>query len=163
MANETKLSPAEQRVKDYLDNYAAQDAVFAIKYMTSGKTLKGCINYITKQAKEAAKSGRTYFADDAEVFGWCVHYFDEDSLNEEKSAPTAKVTTSNSPDEDDVEEEAAISVAAPAPKPAKTAKPKKAAAPKTAKPAAPAPTATVVGTSTEGDDEVIDLFAGLFD
>lgn len=160
MANE-KLSPAEQRVKDYLDQYAAQDAVFAIKYMTSGKTLNGCINYITKQAKEAAKSGRTYFADDAEVFGWCVHYFDEDSLNEEKSAPAAKVTTSNSPDDDT--DETPISTAAPAAKPAKskkTAKPKTTAAPK---PAAPSSPSINEANIAEGDDEVIDLFAGLFD
>ena len=160
MANETKLSPAEQRVKDYLDQYAAQDAVFAIKYMTSGKTLKGCINYITKQAKEAAKSGRTYFADDAEVFGWAVHYFDEDSLNEEKSAALARVETNSPADDDDVADAPAD---APTPKAAKPkpAKPKKADKPKPAAPAV-APVAPVSEASAEDDDEVIDLFAGLF-
>lgn len=152
MANETKLSPAEQCIKDYLDNYAAQDAVFAIKYMTSGKTLKGAMSYITNEARKQ-KNGNCACITDQEVFGWAVHYFDEDSLNCEKDAPVATVKTAT--------EQKCDTYPKPA-TPKKAAAPK-AAKPKTAAPAAPQPAATVTKASTEGDDEVIDLFAGLFD
>lgn len=91
-----KLNKSEQRVKDYLDEYAKQDPVFAGKYNANGKTIKGCISYIMKEAQKH-REGNMAFLDDSEVFGWAVHYFDEDTINEEGSKPIARMVTGTSP------------------------------------------------------------------
>lgn len=90
---EKKLNAAEQRVKDYLDDYARNDKQFAKKYQQSGKTIKGCFSYILKEAR---KMGSQVFCDDQEVFNWAIHYFDEDSISESATvadAPKAEVAT----------------------------------------------------------------------
>lgn len=139
MANSNKqLSPAEQQLKDYLDNYAANDPIFALKYMSSGKTLAGCVAFVTKQAQKAATGSRSYFASDNEVFGWAVHYFDEDSINEEKSKPVADVVTSRAPKKKQVQDKAAQTEKKPEPKAATpkkaVSKPAPKVAPKTEEP-----------------------------
>jgi len=78
---ETKLNPFEQSIKDYLDKRAAEDELFAVTYAKANKTLKECCNYVMKCAKEGKREG---YADE-EVFGWAVHYYDEDNI---KNIPT---------------------------------------------------------------------------
>lgn len=90
---EKKLNTAEQRVKDYLDDFARKDKQFAKKYQQSGKTIKGCYAYILNQAR---KMGSQAFCDDSEVFNWAVDYYDEDSISEHENiatAPQARVNT----------------------------------------------------------------------
>ena len=59
------------------------------------KTLQGCWNYITGEAKKKAVSGCACI-EDKEVYGWATHYFWEDAIKECKTAPAAKTTTTKS-------------------------------------------------------------------
>ena len=67
-------------IKRHLDNMAQQDFAFAERYKAEGKSLDKCINYITSQARKQAKGGGAY-VEDAVVFGWAVHYYQEDDTN----------------------------------------------------------------------------------
>lgn len=64
-------------IKKHLDNMAAQDAAFAERLKTEGKSLDKCVNYIVSQARKQAKGGGAY-VEDAVVFGWAAHYYQED-------------------------------------------------------------------------------------
>jgi hypothetical protein len=79
-------------IKRHLDNMAQQDAAFAERYKADGKTLDKCINYITSQARKQAKGGGAY-VEDAVVYGWAVHYYQEDDkdLDLPKTKVSAKV------------------------------------------------------------------------
>lgn len=151
------LVSADTRLKDYLDERAAQDPVFAIKYQTSGKTIEGCLKYITDEARKAASGKNSFCATDESVFGLAVHYFDEDSIKEQK--PTAKdkasakvVATTSVADE-----LSSIGAHGEAPK-AKPQKPAKTAKPKTEK---PKPVATKPVKKALPEEE--NIFDSLFD
>lgn len=58
------------------------------------KSVNGMWAYIKSQAHKAAVSGCACVTDE-EVFGWAVHYYDEDNLEEVKDIPTRHVATSN--------------------------------------------------------------------
>ena len=77
----------EKRVLDYL-SLAVSD-VLAEKINTGKKTLQGCWSYIVGEAKKKAVSGCACI-EDKEVFGWAVHYFEEDDIKESKPSPKAK-------------------------------------------------------------------------
>lgn len=83
-------TPNEEIVLKYLKNNVTD--VLAEKINTGKKTLQGCWNFIVGEAKKKAVSGCACI-EDREVFGWAVHYFQEDSIAECKSAPAAKVAT----------------------------------------------------------------------
>ena len=79
-------------IKAHLDKMAQQDFAFAERYKAEGKTLDKCINYITSQARKQAKGGGAY-VEDAVVYGWAVHYYQEDDKDLElpKEKVSAKV------------------------------------------------------------------------
>jgi ligand-binding sensor protein len=66
----------KETIKNYLDNRAKEDELFAITYQKENKNLEECCNYIMKCAKEGECAG---YSDD-EVYGWAVHYYDEDDI-----------------------------------------------------------------------------------
>ena len=58
------------------------------------KTLADCWNYIVRQAKSQSQNGCACCADN-EVFGWAIHYFEEEQITETKDgAPTPGITQS---------------------------------------------------------------------
>lgn len=63
-------------IKEYLDDRAAKDALFAERYANTKKNIDDCAEYIFSEVK---KSGRMGFADE-EIYGIAVHYYDEDNL-----------------------------------------------------------------------------------
>ena len=63
-------------IKGYLDNRAANDDLFAMRYKREGKSVDECCDYIIEQVK---KSGNCGFDDD-EIFGMAIHYYDEDDV-----------------------------------------------------------------------------------
>ena len=82
---------AEQRIKDYLEQNASDDLAEKInngvqivkdgKTLTNKKTLTGFMNYATEEArKQAEKGARCACIEDNVVFGWAIHYFEEDSI-----------------------------------------------------------------------------------
>jgi hypothetical protein len=91
----------EKIIKDYLVGRAGSDAVFAEKFYDrmdkeGDKAIDGCCSYIKNQARKEAQSGCAVI-EDAKVFGWAMHYFDE-NLSAPTTAPAAKVSTTADPD-----------------------------------------------------------------
>lgn len=66
----------KQTIKDYLDKRASEDELFAVTYKKENKNLDECCNYVMKCAKDGGCAGYS----DEEVFGWAVHYYDEDDI-----------------------------------------------------------------------------------
>lgn len=70
---ETKPKTAKDIVKEYLDNRAATDGLFAKAYAKPAKNINECWQYILGEAK---KRGSAVCMTDEEVFGLAVHYVD---------------------------------------------------------------------------------------
>ena len=83
-------NPSQELVKNYLEQNVSD--LLAEKINNGKKTLQGCWNFIVGEAKKKAVSGCACI-EDKEVFGWAVHYFEEDSIAECKSAPAVKTAT----------------------------------------------------------------------
>ena len=66
----------KETIKAYLDKRASEDELFAVTYKKENKNLDECCNYVAKCAKDGGCAG---YSDD-EVFGWAVHYYDEDDI-----------------------------------------------------------------------------------
>ncbi len=72
-----EVSPAfKETIKEYLDKRAAEDELFAVTYQKENKNLDECCNYVMKCAQNGGFNGYS----DKEVFGWAVHYYDEDDI-----------------------------------------------------------------------------------
>ena len=83
------MNTFEKIIKDYIEKFAQGDAVFASKYEKSGKDIEGCCRYIKSEARKQAQNGCAVIKDD-EVYGWAVHYFDEE-MTAPKDSPRAEV------------------------------------------------------------------------
>lgn len=90
-------------IKEYLEKKAQGDAVFAQKFVErcnkEKDAIAGCCAFIEKEARKEAKNGCAVI-EDAKVFGWAMHYFDE-GIAVPKNAPAARVeigSTANAPD-----------------------------------------------------------------
>lgn len=84
-------TPAEQKVKAYLEQNASEVLARKInegvkivkdgKTLLNKKTLAGFLKYACDEAKKQAEKGaQSACIDDAIVYGWAVHYFEEDSI-----------------------------------------------------------------------------------
>lgn len=69
-------NPFMETIKNYLEKRAAEDELFAVTYKKENKNLTECCNYVMKCAKYGGCAGYS----DEEVFGWGVHYYDEDDI-----------------------------------------------------------------------------------
>lgn len=87
---ETK-NKAQELIKTYLEENASEILAEKInngvriqkdgKTLVSKKTLDGFMTYATDEAKkQAEKSARSACIEDAVVYGWAVHFFEEDSI-----------------------------------------------------------------------------------
>ena len=85
---------AEQRVKAYLEENASEELAKKInegvpvekdgKQLIQKKTLEGFMTYATDEARKTAEKGANCACiDDNTVFGWAVHYFEEDAIEGE--------------------------------------------------------------------------------
>lgn len=83
----------EKIIKEYLEGRAKSDAIFAEKFFErcakEEKAIEGCCSYIKSMAKKEAQGGCAVIEDD-KVFGWAMHYFDE-NIAAPTNAPAAKV------------------------------------------------------------------------
>ena len=84
-------TPAEQKVKAYLEQNASEVLARKInegvkivkdgKTLLNKKTLSGFMKFACDEAKKQAEKGaNSACIDDAVVYGWAVHYFEEDSI-----------------------------------------------------------------------------------
>ena len=79
MAREIKS--AKERIKDYLDERASKDELFAKSYAKTNKNIDECYDYIVGEARKQCKDSDSICIPDDVVFGWAVHYYDEDDIN----------------------------------------------------------------------------------
>lgn len=78
-------NPFEELLNKHLTEFAKGDSVFAEKLKATTKTLTGCATYIFKEAKKhiiKTPEGSVAPIDDATVYGWAVHFFEEDTIPE---------------------------------------------------------------------------------
>lgn len=108
---------AQQLVKEYLENNASDALAEKInggakvikdgKTLINKKTLDGFMKYATEEARKLAEKGaNSACVEDEVVFGWAIHYFEEDAIEgtlysedgteyKKQSSVTAKVSKVN--------------------------------------------------------------------
>lgn len=74
----------EDSIKNYLDGRAKEDSLFAETYKKANKSIKECCKYIYSQAHKLAKNDNAVGVDESTVYGWAVHYYDEDDIKVDK-------------------------------------------------------------------------------
>ena len=75
-----EIKSAKERIKDYLDERASQDELFAKSYAKSNKNIDECYEYIVSEARKQCKDSDSICISDDVVYGWAVHYYDEDNI-----------------------------------------------------------------------------------
>ena len=83
------MNAVKQAIQSYLDNRAKTDELFAVAYAKPNKNIDECFNYILGEAK---KQGNAVYIPDEVVFGWAVHYYDEDDIKINKLPANARVS-----------------------------------------------------------------------
>lgn len=90
----------EQRVLDYLEENASE--VLAEKINSGNKTLSGFFAYARGEAQNLAINGCAC-VEDRTVFGWAIHYFEEEEIKEPakviKATEAAKTPVKTKKDE----------------------------------------------------------------
>lgn len=87
----TANTPSEQRILEYLQNNVSEMLAEKInngtpfekdgKPLTNKKSLSGFMKYACGEARKLAAKGETAACvDDSVVYGWAIHYFEEDSI-----------------------------------------------------------------------------------
>ena len=66
----------KKTIREYLEQRAKEDQLFAASYAKENKNIDECCNFILG---EVQKSGCNGFSDE-EIFGMAVHYYDEDDI-----------------------------------------------------------------------------------
>lgn len=72
-----------EAIKNYLDQRAKEDSLFAEAYKKKGKTIEGCCNYILSEVQKQSEHNIAAITGD-EVFSLAVHYYDEDNVKADK-------------------------------------------------------------------------------
>ena len=78
------MTTFETTIQAYLENRAKTDSLFAETYRKANKSIEECIKYIYSKARKLAKGGNAVGVDEATVYGWAVHYYDEDDIKVSK-------------------------------------------------------------------------------
>lgn len=68
-------------IKAYLDKRAQEDELFAKAYAKPQKCIEACCNYIISMARGL---GNAVAVPDEVVYGWAVHYYDEEGIKIEE-------------------------------------------------------------------------------
>lgn len=91
----TEIKSAKERIKDYLDERARQDELFAKSYAKSNKNIDECYDYIVGEARKQCKDSDSICISDDVVYGWAVHYYNEDNIMVGKSKESTESKESN--------------------------------------------------------------------
>ena len=75
-----------------MEQRANEDPNIAANLLKPNKSMENCCKYITNEARKQAVNGCAMIDDDV-VYGWAVHYWDEDNLDVDKPKPQPKTTT----------------------------------------------------------------------
>lgn len=87
--NLTAKDGAEARILEYLELTASE--ALAAKINGGKRTLAGAMAYCKGQAKKMLEGGNCVCVDEATVYGWAVHFF-EDGETDERSGREMKGT-----------------------------------------------------------------------
>ena len=68
----------EKAIKEYLDDLAKKDKLFAEKYANKDKSIKDCCNFIVGEIKKMADKKNMIGCTDDVVYGLAIHYYDEE-------------------------------------------------------------------------------------
>lgn len=88
-----ELESVKKVIKDYLDQRAQTDELFAEVYAKPNKSIDECLEFIMGEARHLG--GNVVCVPDDVVFGWAVHYYDEDDLEVEKISQSVRVSASS--------------------------------------------------------------------
>ena len=83
----------EQKIKEYLENNVSEELAHKInngtkfvkdnKNLINKKSLSGFLKYACTEARKLVEKSAQYACvEDNTVFGWAIHYFEEDSIEE---------------------------------------------------------------------------------
>ena len=86
-------------IGEYLVEEAKQNENLKNKIEASSKTLEGCFDYITAQARKKAV-GSCAMVEDSTVYHWAREYFEEDNINCEKKPVKTKTAVEESSEEE---------------------------------------------------------------
>ena len=100
----TEFKSAKERIKDYLDERAGKDELFAKSYAKSNKNIDECYDYIVSEARKQCKDSDSICISDDVVYGWAVHYYDEDNIKVGRSAESKESKEMSDEDKKIVEE-----------------------------------------------------------
>lgn len=78
-------NPAETKVLNYLVNNVSE--TLAAKINAGEKTLAGAMKHAKDEAEKIEHDGGCVCVEDEVVYGWVIHYFEEDSITEAKPKP----------------------------------------------------------------------------
>lgn len=88
------MTTFETTIQTYLENRAKTDSLFAETFKKANKSIKGCCSYIYSKARKLASGGNVVGVDEATVYGWAVHYYDEDDIKVDKVQECVEVVAS---------------------------------------------------------------------
>ena len=97
----TEFKSAKERIKDYLDERASKDELFAKSYAKTNKNIDECYDYIVEEARKQCKDSDSICISDDVVYGWAVHYYDEDDIKVNRSTESKESTESKRMSEED--------------------------------------------------------------
>ena len=66
----------KRTIQLYLEQRAAEDALFAKNYRNPAKNIDDCVTYILNYVQKSSCNGFT----DGEIYGQAVHYYDENEI-----------------------------------------------------------------------------------
>lgn len=66
----------KRTIQMYLEQRAAEDALFAKNYRNPAKNIDDCVTYILNYVQRSGCNGFT----DGEIYGQAVHYYDENEI-----------------------------------------------------------------------------------
>lgn len=124
----------QNRIKEYLEKSASDVLADKINFGTeiekdgktliNKKTLDGFMRYATEEARKIAEKGSQYACvDDATVFGWAIHYFEEESIIEKLYNEDGTEYQVKKPEPKKATQQTIKTKAEPKPEPKQTAKP----------------------------------------
>ena len=97
----TEIKSAKERIKDYLDERASKDELFAQSYAKTNKNIDECYDYIVGEARKQCKDSDSICISDDVVYGWAVHYYDEDNIKVGRSTESKESTESKKMSDED--------------------------------------------------------------
>ena len=92
---------AQYDLKNYLMENASD--VLVDKKINTQKTLNGALKYCAKKAVSSKVDNVSVITNEV-VYGWVIHYFEEEELNFESAKPIANVKTSNEVEDEEIED-----------------------------------------------------------